>query len=403
MSNGLLLCLDKTDSDFVTISYNINAGSFDEPEDMLGVAHLSEHLVFKGTLNRTTNEIFSDIEILGGEINAYTTETNICFYVTILKEYWENALDILFDIVWNNTIPEEEFEREKSVVIEELKMYHDDGKRRIFDLLTKTAYCDVINKWNNGGTPKTVTAINRDQVEYFIDNFYVPENMQIFVTGGIDEQKIKEKIEWYFKEININSNHDNFRDDTIEPQVKSLAEEIDSTQSHMVMYLAIDNAKTTKEYFIQEMAKDIFGNGFGSRLMEIREKYGYAYTIYCDHIFSQPKSLLYVYIGLNKENIANTQKLMINKLNEIASGSITEKEFFTAKNGLLTTIKSNKISTSAMNDMRINFLNEQLDFDWDIQKLIDEVNTITVQDIENYYHTLNIENVGFITLNQTKD
>ena len=403
MSNGLLLCLDKTDSDFVTISYNINAGSFDEPEDMLGVAHLSEHLVFKGTLNRTADEIFSDIEILGGEINAYTTETNICFYVTILKEYWENALDILFDIVWNNTIPEEEFEREKSVVIEELKMYHDDGKHRIFDLLTKTSYYDVMNKWNNGGTPETVKSITRDQVEYFIDNFYVPENMQIFVTGGIDENKVKEKIEWYFREININSNHDNFSDDTVEPVVKSLAEEIDSTQSHMVMYLAIDNVKTTKEYFIQEMAKDIFGNGFGSRLMEIREKYGYAYTIYCDHIFSQPESLLYVYIGLNKENIANTQKVMINKLNEITSGSITEKEFFTAKNGLLTTIKSNKISTSAMNDMRINFLNEQLDFDWDIQKLIDEVNTITVQDIENYYHTLNIENVGFITLNQTKD
>jgi fructose/tagatose bisphosphate aldolase len=134
--------------------------------------------------------------------------------------------------------------------------------------------------------------------------------MQIFVTGGIDENKVKEKIEWYFREININSNHDNFRDDTIEPVVKSLAEEIDSTQSHMVMYLAIDNVKTTKEYFIQEMAKDIFGNGFGSRLMEIREKYGYAYTIYCDHLFIEPESLLYVYIGLNKENIEKTKELV---------------------------------------------------------------------------------------------
>jgi predicted Zn-dependent peptidase len=227
--------------------------------------------------------------------------------------------------------------------------------------------------------------------------------MQIFVTGGMDENKVKEKIEWYFREINVNSNHDDFRNDTTKPQVKSLAEEIDSTQSHMVMYLAIDNAKTTKEYFIQEMAKDIFGNGFGSRLMEIREKYGYAYTIYCDHLFIEPESLLYVYIGLNKENIEKTKELMLEKLNTLISQGITIDELNTAKNCLLTQVKSNKISTSAMNDMRINFLNEQLDFDWDIQKLIDEVNTITVQDIENYYHTLNIENVGFITLNQTKD
>jgi predicted Zn-dependent peptidase len=168
------------------------------------------------------------------------------------------------------------------------------------------------------------------------------------------------------------------------------------------MYSTIKNVDSLKEFFIREMAKDIFGNGFGSRLMEIREKYGYAYTIYCDHLFIEPESLLYVYIGLNKENIEKTKELMLEKLNTLISQGITIDELNTAKNCLLTQVKSNKISTSAMNDMRINLLSEHLDFESSIDNMIDIINEITLDDINNYIDNFN-NNVGFITLLQTKD
>ena len=404
LENGLEFCIEKIPGDFVTISYCINAGAFDEPIENLGIAHLVEHLVFKGTANRRADDIFKDINKLGGELNAYTTETNTVFYVTILKEYWKEAIDVLSDIVWNCIIPEEEFEREKNVVLEELKMYYDDGSRRVLDITTKTAFSKTPNKWNNGGTIESVSKISRQDVFDFIDNYYVADNIVLYVSGDIDFKEFIQYVDNYTKNISF-SQTNRFRDDSKNVTIENTSESIDSTQSHMVMYFPfVLEEENIKNIFILNMVEDIFGNGFCSRLMELREKYGYAYTIYCNDFITKPESIMHVYIGLNKDNIENAKKMMIEKMEEIHKNGATEEEFNTAYNSLLTAMKRRHISTSSLNDFRVSMRgNGIVTDDVDFDDVIKELDTITLKDVNDFYAKFFIpKKASFVELIQTK-
>lgn len=404
LNNELRFCIENIESDFVTISYYINAGSFDEPIDKLGIAHLTEHLVFKGTMNRKAEDIFTEIERLGGTMNAYTTETHTVFYVTILKEYWKQAVDVLSDIVWCNTIPEEEFERERNVVLEELKMYNDDGKRHVLDVMTKTAFKETKNKWNNGGTVQSVSKISKQDVEDFIDNFYVPSNTSIYVVGDINNDEFIEFVDNYISNYEFNTNIKQFRDDSKKVIINDEEESIDTTQSHMVMYFPFKSNSNLKEFLISDLAQDIFGNGFGSRLMELREKYGYAYTIYCNSFESQPESLIYVYIGLNKDNVSNAKDLILKKIDEIKNNGITSDEFSAAYNCTKTALKKKALFTESITDMRIMLKGMGIDSDEiEFDDIIKELDSVSIQDLNNFYkEVFNPDNVGCITLIQTK-
>lgn len=404
LKNGLSFCIENIDSDFVTISYFVHAGSFDEPDDKLGIAHLTEHLVFKGTMNREAKSIFTEIEQLGGSMNAYTTEDHTVFYVTILKEHWKEALDVLSDIIWNNTIPEEEFDRERNVVLEELKMYHDDGSRRILDNMTKVAYKDAKNKWNNGGTIASVSNITKQDVENFIDNFYIPDKITIYITGNINCEEVTDFIDKYTSNYKFDDEIKEFRDNSCIVNVENNEEDIDTTQSHMVAYFPYKFEQSIKNFIIADMALDIFGNGFSSRLIEIREKYGYAYTICCSMFSSFPESLIYVYVGLNKNNIDNTQKLILKKMKEIKENGITEKEFETSYNCYQTLLKKKSLFTESMNDFRISLMGMGIDLNnVDFQNIVEQLETISIDDLNNFYkNVFDVDNVGFITLLQTK-
>ena len=405
LENGLSFCIEKTISDFVTISYYVNTGSFDEPTNKLGIAHLVEHLVFKGTMNRQAEDIFTEIERLGGEMNAYTTETHTVFYVTILKEYWKQAIDVLSDIVWNNTIPEEEFERERNVVLEELKMYNDDGKHRILDVMTKTAYFDTPNKWNNGGTVLSVSNISKQDVENFIDNFYIPKNITIYATGNVDENDLVSFVEDYISNYEFDEKIEVFRDDSINPIVNDKEESIDTTQSHLVMYFPFKFEPSLHNFLLSDMALDIFGNGFGSRLMEIREKYGYAYIIYCSSFIAEPESLIYVCIALNKNNIEKTKELVLEKMEEIKNDGITTDEFATAYNCSQAALKKKLLLTESMNDFRMTMKGMEIDLDEiDFKDIVKEVENVSIHELNEFYkNNFNPNNVGFVTLLQTKN
>ena len=404
LKNGLKICIEHINSDFVTIGYYVNIGAFDEPLNCLGIAHLTEHLVFKGTLNRPANIIFTEIERLGGSMNAYTTETHTVFYVTILKEYWKEAIDVLSDIIWNNTIPEEEFGREKDVVLEELKMYNDDGQRHIMDVMTKTAFINTPNKWNNGGTIQSVSAITRQDVADFIDNFYVPQNITLYVTGDLQEEDFITFVQDYTDQYSFNEEIISYRDDTKKVVISNVQEDFDATQSHLVMYFPFTFNENLHDLIITELAQDIFGNGFGSRLMEIREKYGYAYTIFCDNFLTKPDSLIYVYVGLNKNNIDKTKRLMLEKMEEIREHGITEEEFDTAYNCLKTQLKTKALFTESMNDFRISLMGNNIDCnDSSFQNIIQQIESVSLEEINAFYkNTFNPDNVGFIELLQTK-
>jgi len=402
LDNGLTIITDKKDGDFVTAAYYVDVGSIDENENTRGIAHLTEHLVFKGTATRDKNELMREIQDYGGEINAATTEMYTYFYSTILKEYWKTVLEIVSDIVWNNTIPEEEFELEKSVVIEELKMYDDDARDRVFSLMTKTLFKDCKNRWNNGGTPETVSKITREQVIDFISKNYIPKNITVCFTGDVEHQEIVSFVKNYIDGYEFSQTSYSHRKKITQLNIENAKEKLDGTQSTMI---AVWNTimKNVKDMFVCQFATTILGGGWGSRMMEIREEYGYAYTVTStfDTYGFDDVSYVGIYVGLNKENIPKTKEIILENLKKLNTQGITQQEFMQAKRRMMSSLKRNYITC----DDRTLFMFDSLCLKFDIfeeQDYVNLIEEITFDDVNNYVKNWNIDNIAFMIMEQSR-
>ena len=383
LDNGLKIITDETDGDFVTASYFVNKGSIDEKESTLGIAHLAEHMVFKGTTTRDKNEVWEFVQRNGGELNAYTSTNSTCFHCTSLKEFGFDAVEIVSDLVWNNTIPQEEFELEKSVVIEELKMYHDDAEHRVYDLSTKTLFNKYKNRWSNGGTPETVSKITRDDMIEYINRVFVPKNITVCVTGNIKHEDVVDYISAYIEGYEFSNSNENYRDVVDELNLADGFETIDGTQSTMfaVWETKINNER---ELMINSILSKILGGGFGSRMMPIREVYGYAYTVYSNYEFNSydDKAYCFVYAGLNKDNIEVTKQLIADNLDKFISDGITEAEFNQAIVRNISSLKKNKCFCEDLNDFKLS----QLSFggSLSVDDLIEILDTLTLEEVNEY-------------------
>lgn|SRR5574344_88570 len=401
LDNGLEIITDKRDEEFVTIAYYVNKGSFDEPTDRLGIAHMAEHMVFKGTVNRDKDELWRDIEQYGGEMNAFTSYQCTTFYCTILGEYWKTALDVLSDIIWNNTVPEDEFDLEKSVIMEELKMYYDDGQSRVIDLLNSTRYAETKNHCLNAGTVETVSKISREQLLEFIHNFYIPNNIKIVVTGDVEHNKIVDFVKDYISDYVFKKTTEEYYQNIKKMKVQDAEESMDITQSHMICYMPL-NIKTEKDIYMADIVSQALSGGFGSRLMEIREKYGYAYTVRTSVWYMKNEmSAFECYVGLNYKNIDKTKELILKNYADVIKDGITEKEFNSAKICFLAFIKKNDIFCEDANESKIISITDGLSYDYD--KNVKLINSITLKDVNKFIKkNFDIENCGFIVIKQTK-
>ena len=401
LDNGLTIITDKKQGDFVTASYYVNVGSIDEPINSIGIAHLTEHQVFKGTVTRDKNKIWKDVQQFGGSLNAYTTELYTCYYCTIMKDYWKNALDVVSDIVWNNTIPEEEFELEKSVVIEELKMYNDDAQYRVYDLVKKTLFKNCRNRWNNGGTPQTVSNITREKLVDFITKNYIPKNVVLAFVGDVDHEEIVQFISKYIDGYEFVDSVQHNRQNVSFLNIEDAKDYIDGTQSTMASVWEV-SCTNDKEDYLNELCASIIGGGFCSRMMEIREKYGFAYTVSC---FSNTygyndKAYMEIYAGLNKENIEKTKEIILKNLKELKENGITEDEFNTAKIRTISSLKKKFLYCEDVVNM--------LFYSWSVcSKCLEEqdylkvLNSITYNDLNEYMkNMINLDKIAFMVVEQ---
>ena len=312
-------------SDLVTIGYVINVGAYDEDETNLGITHLIEHLLFKGTNNMTANEINKYIEKLGGTMNAYTSFTKTKFYCTVPSEYWKEATMFLNDLIFYNTIPEDQFDLEKNVVLNELMMYDDDPDSNCQDNLMKIIFNNAINRQIVGGTVETVSKITRNQVINFINQYYINDNIDVIVSGNINgsENDFYDFINSITFELD---NKSKYQDDNFEFNVKDLEiikHKNDIYQSIMNWGL-IGPSKNDKDYFPFLIITNLLGGNMSSILYEeVREKLGLVYTInmYVNDEFKD-YSLVLGYTSLQKDNIQKVKKIIHNNIKNICIDEI---------------------------------------------------------------------------------
>ena len=382
LSNGLTIITEDNETNVVTVKYVVNAGSFDEKDYIRGIAHFTEHMLFKGTINRTAEDINEDIAKIGGYTNAYTSYDRTAFYISCPAEHCLEALDILNDLMFLNTIPVNELEKERTVILEEIKMYEDSPK----DVALEQAF-QLINKGNEYhlnviGTKDSVKSIQQADIADWIENYYSPNNVALIIAGKVNHQEVVTAMEEFFKDLlfdNKEVKHDNLVptnwDDEIE--IKK-----DISQAHLCFMLP--GVKYTDErYYTQLIAISILGNGFTSRLFkEIREERGLAYTVNASDDSFKNFSCICGYAGLDEFHLEEVKELITDEIEQMCLEGISESELKMHKEinkGLL--LLGNESSSSHTSLYEDNFLMETEETMEDIINAIDEV---TLEDVNKY-------------------
>ena len=328
LKNGITVLLEKRELPIVSLSITNPFGAAFESRDIKGVAHFMEHLLFTGTKTRTHEDISREIEKKGGVLNAFTSHEVTSFWFKLPSEHLFAGLDILTDMLNNATFRKDKFEKEKKVIIQEIKMYHDMPMRHVFDVIESCLYEKPFGE-NVIGSEETVNALNRDFVADYFSKSYNSSNFIITVVGDADMDKLCAYLEKKFtgngsKQKLIEIKKKNGR--KIEKK-----EGLDQAHFLLGMHAPFPN---TNEYYVLEVLDAYIANGMSSKLfLKIREEKGLAYTVKGDICSEKNYSHYLIYVGTKKEAIEEVEKDIVAEFNDI--DKMNEKDLMEAKERLL--------------------------------------------------------------------
>jgi predicted Zn-dependent peptidase len=183
----------------LSIGVFVETGSINETPENNGISHLIEHMVFKGTATRNAYDIADEMESIGANINAFTSKNMTAYYTVSTDEYARQCIDILSDIYLNATFTEENLQREKGVIVEEINMTEDNGEDLCFELVSKAHFKDSPLALPILGTAETVNAINYKMIKDYMSRFYTADNTYIVMTGNISESAAVELVKEFFE------------------------------------------------------------------------------------------------------------------------------------------------------------------------------------------------------------
>lgn len=315
----------------------VRNGSRDEDKNQGGISHFIEHMLFKGTKNRTASDIAEEMDVMGGQLNAYTTKEYTCYYARVLNDNFESAADILCDMYFNSNFDEEDIKREASVISEEINMYEDTPDELVFDELQAGIWKDG----NSLGRPilgiaESVRSFKRSDFILYMKGHYRPDNTVVAVAGNVDVKRVIDTLEKYFgnpweTDINIRP----FQ--AAEYQTCDRRRHKDIEQVHICMtYKGIPIGD--KYMYDMNVLNTVLGGGMSSRLYQtIREKYALAYSIYSYMSCYMDAGIFTVYAGVNPEYEKKTKELIASEIKGIFTDRISEDAIEKAK----SQIKSN--------------------------------------------------------------
>lgn len=302
LSNGIPVVFEQMDY-LRTVSFGawIRVGSAFESKENNGMSHMLEHMFFKGTQTRAAKQLADDMAIIGGNLNAYTCKEYTTFYVTTLDENIGQAVDIIGDMLQNSRFDEEDFEREKGVVVDEIVMYEDSPEDLVHEMLQKSVWREHPLGYLISGESETVRGFTRDELVEFYHRHYVAENMLISVAGRFDEEALMGICEQAFGGVPKGSNRIFLT--TPEYWRSFYCQEKDIEQVHLNMAFPGTTMNSDNKYAVA-VANSVLGGSDNSRLFQrIREEMGLTYSIYS---YSSPylrAGLNHIDVVLNPDNL----------------------------------------------------------------------------------------------------
>ena len=364
----------------ISLGVWINAGSRIEDEEISGVSHFIEHMLFKGTRNRISKQIASEIDNLGGQINAFTSKECTCYYVKLLDSHIDIGIDVLSDMILNSKFNEDDLDKERSVIIEELKMYEDSPEDLAYDLLTENIYKHDPLGMNIIGTEESLKRLNREKLLDYFNKYYVPNNSVIAISGNFNFDEIINKIEekfkvWKKRDVNV---------DIKKAEFKScfLTKNKDIEQVNLAMSLEAVPLENDKEVYALAVINTVFGGSISSRLFQkIREEKGLVYSIYSSQSLYRKCGELGIFASMSNEHLKEVYESIIEEIKIMKKYYLTDQEIKESKEQLKGSYILGLESTSSrmMSIGRALLLNNKVESTDDILKSIDNVDRETVK------------------------
>ena len=327
LKNGVRVVMERMEHvRSVSVGIWVNTGSVREAEDEGGASHFIEHMAFKGTARRTAEQIAAEMDAVGGSLNAFTSKECTCFYAKVLDEHLPVAIDVLSDITFHSTFPEDELEREKHVILEEILMTEDSPE----DLTAERANALFFQNEPLArpilGTRESMLAFDRDRLLAYRKEHYTPRNVVVACAGHFDEEALMRLVE---EKLDLEAS-----DRCASPLVQrypggARAECVqkDIEQVHLTLMLP-GFARDVADQYPLAVLSNVIGGSMSSRLFQsIREQRGLAYSIYSYPIYYAATGTFALYAGTGENQAVEVVRLMREELEKLRNEGVTREEF----------------------------------------------------------------------------
>ena len=332
LPNGLrVITVPMGERESAAVAIWVRAGARFETKKISGVSHFLEHMLFKGTKKRNTRQIKLEIEGVGGVMNAFTGEESTCYFAKLLAPHYPKALDVLSDMVNHAALVPEEFNREKTVILEEIKMYRDLPSQHVHDLLGELLWPHQPLGWPIAGTVETASGITRAQTVDYKKRFYHPKNIVVTVSGPVDAWEVKEKAGEYFPDATGQPEARFSPAVSRQRAAKTLFVEKKTEQTHLAIGLH-GLSRFDPDRYKLGILNVILGSNMSSRLFEeVREKRGLAYEVRSGTSFYHDTGALIISAGVDAAKAPIAVRVILRELGKLKKTLVSEGELRRAK------------------------------------------------------------------------
>lgn len=358
------------------------AGAFYENEQLSGVSHFLEHLIFKGTKKLKAKDISEKFDALGAELNAFTGKEYTCFYSRLISDRFEEGFQILSHILKEPAFRKKDTESERKVVLEEIAMYEDNPDEQIYDVFTSAIFSG--NNLGNVilGNKESIKTISAKEISDYHKRYYTLDNMVVTAAGRIDHLNILDCVHKYFHNVNRKPEveyNNNFSKEIERCLFKVVKK--DTQQAHICLGFPIFGAGSP-DRFAMTVLDTILGGSMSSRLFsEIREKRGMAYSVYSHHASFKNYGYNVSYAGTSPSKAADVIKLIFDEYLKLTDSMVPEKEMIKSKEHIKghLALSTENTSSRMMRIGRALLAEEEL---LSIDEVIEKIDAVTSEDIQ---------------------
>lgn len=380
--NGLKLVLEKiSHSRAVAVGVMVCVGSSLEDNNNNGIAHFTEHMLFKGTKKRNAYEIANYVESMGVNINAYTSRDRTMYYTLSSFEYIDECLEVLSDMFFNSVFDEREIGKEKGVITEEINADLDNPSSVCFNNIAEAYYGKKNYGLNILGTIDTVNRFHNKEFFNFLSNYYKANNVVISIAGKIDINQAIDLVSKYFYK-NFDAQKIVLPKRIVAPSLESIVEHRNITQANLA--IAFPSVKESSDDMTDIMFSNLTTGGMSSRLFQkIREELGLVYDISLNSASYKECGYMVLFLGTSNKLASEALKAVFEELEKIKAAGFTEEEISKSKEQIK--LKVMLMQEQAMSVMRINASRvSRYNKYFNIDKELDNINKVTSDDLLSF-------------------